>query len=93
MFNSGIMPKLGKRGPNVFRLARVYALASAAGDPKLQEDYRTKAFTTLNEAVEVGLRQTLLLEDDLEPIRSDPRFRETLRLYTEKENTEKEKMR
>jgi hypothetical protein len=61
-------------------------LASAtAGDAKLQEEYRTTAFALLDQAADDGLKQALLMEEDLEPIRGDPRFEQTLRLYTEKE--------
>jgi hypothetical protein len=77
---------LGTRDRAVFRLARVYSLASAtAGDAKLQEEYRTTAFALLDQAADDGLKQALLMEEDLEPIRGDPRFEQTLRLYTEKE--------
>ena len=83
-----LRPKLLKRSPAMFHLARVYSLAAGASkDAKEQEELRTKALTALNQAVDVGLRQALLMEEDLAPIRSDPRFQETLRLYTEKEKS------
>jgi serine/threonine protein kinase len=83
-----LRPMLLKRSPALFHLARVYSLAAAAvDDPKLQEEWRTKSLAALNQAVNVGLRQALLLEEDLAAVRGDPRFQETLRLYTEKEKS------
>ncbi|MBI1831795.1 MAG: protein kinase [Planctomycetes bacterium] len=68
-------PKLGRNKAAHFRLARVYALASAvAGGVKLQEQYRTQAVQALQNAGDYATEHRLASEDDLDPLRDDPRF-------------------
>jgi tetratricopeptide (TPR) repeat protein len=78
-----IRPKLGKKGLALFRLARVYSLASATvDDPVLKEQYRTKAFTALMQAPDNTIQEHMLMSEvDFEPLYSDPRFAVTLRVY------------
>jgi serine/threonine protein kinase/tetratricopeptide (TPR) repeat protein len=62
-----------------FRLARVYALASGkVKDAKLKEECCTKAVIALGKAGAIATEARLVAEDDLEPIRGDPRFRKIL---------------
>ncbi len=74
-------PKVGwLDGPAQFRLARVYALASGeVKDPKLQEECCAKALAALQKAgPSIAKEARLVAEDDLAPIRGDPRFRKLL---------------
>lgn len=80
-----IWRELSRTDVAVFRIARIYALASASVvNLKLQMEYRDKAFKALEQAVNANLNQAVLVENDLEPLRSDPRFQEIVRLYDKK---------
>ncbi len=74
-----LYPTVEKNRPVLFRLARVYSLASAAtDDARLQEQYRAKALAALDQAAEAATEHGLMTEEDLDPIRDDPRFRKVL---------------
>jgi len=74
-----IREQLGKNAAARYRLARVYALASAAvEDKKLQDDYRAHALTALEQVGDIATEARLALEDDLDAIRDDPRFAKIL---------------
>ncbi|MBI2804170.1 MAG: hypothetical protein HYX68_04200 [Planctomycetes bacterium] len=82
-----LRPTLGKRSPTVFLLARVYSLAcGATADAKLREQYRKHALDLLEKAGDIATEPRLVAEDDLDPIRDDPRFRVILDRAKQRKN-------
>jgi serine/threonine protein kinase len=84
-----IRATINKDAAALFKLARLYSLASAAtDDPKVQEQYRTVALESLAQAGKLVIHingnvvteARLVSDDDLDPIRNDPRFKKELDL-------------
>jgi hypothetical protein len=72
-------PELGNNAAAILRLARVYAQASIiVDDAKQREQYRDKALATLEGAGKALTEIRLGAEDDLDPIRGEPRFQALL---------------
>jgi tetratricopeptide (TPR) repeat protein len=74
-----LRPELGNNAQAILKLARVYAQASiVVDDAKLREEYREKALATLEDASKALTVPRLGAEDDLDPIRGEPRFQALL---------------